>query len=164
MLKVYIKALEMEAHGCNTGRVYEYARDNGVIRLEVELKHRELSDLGWSVVGAFLEAWDMKKVHKLFGDYEKILDVGKEQSDAEFLDSLPQRLRVMAAAFLSGVDVRAMVSRATFFRYRKQLLEYGIDLAIDRPTQIKTVVQFIEIKPLEAPDWYWEESMKKETA
>jgi len=42
-----------------------------------------------------------------------------------FLISLPQRLRVTAAAFLAGRDVKALVSRATFFRYRKALLEYA---------------------------------------
>jgi hypothetical protein len=158
MLKVYIKALEMEAHGCTSGRVYEYARDNGIIRLEVELKARELSDLGWSCFDAFVEAWNMKKVHQLFSDYEKILDVGKVQNDSDFIDSLPVRLRVVALAFLAGRNVRDAMSRTTFYRYRKQFLEYGIDLADERPAQINTVVRYIEIVPLAAPDWYWDKT------
>ena len=158
MLKVYIKSLEMEAHGTNSGKAYEFARDNGVIRLELELKRRELHDLGWSDFNEFVKGWNMGTVHKLFKDYEKVLDVVNVTNDADFLDSLPFRLRVPAAAFLSGRDVRALMSRATFFRYRKALLDYGIDIADERPAQITTVVRQVEIVPLVAPDWYWKQA------
>lgn len=157
MLKVYIKALEMEAHGTNSGQAYEYARDKGIIRLEIELKQRELWELCWSEFSDFLKAWDMGQVHKLFSDYEKVLEVTKVNNDAAFIDSLPQRLRVVAATFLSGRDVRALMSRRTFFRYRKALLEYGIDLADERPAQIASTVREVEIIPVTVPDWYWKE-------
>lgn len=155
MLKVYIKALEMESHGITSGAAYEYARDNGIIRLEIELKRRELADLGWSDFAEFVKAWDMGKVHQLFSDYEKILTVENISNDAEFIDSLPQKLRVTAAAFLAGRDVKAMVSRATYFRYRKALLGYGIDIADERPAQLNVKVRTVEITPVSAPDWYW---------
>ena len=155
MLKVYIKALEMEAHGTTSGQAYEYARDNGIVRLELELKRRELHDLGWSDFNEFLRGWHMGTVHALFADYEKILQVNGVQNDADFLDSLPIRLRSTAALFLSGRDVRACVSRATFFRYRKALLDYGIDISDECPSQIKSVVRVVEIQPVVAPDWYW---------
>lgn len=155
MLKVYIKALEMEAHGVNSGKVYEYARDNGIIRLELELKRRELHDLGWNDYAQFLKGWDMGNVHKLFADYEKIMNTTAISNDAEFLDALPVRLRPLASVFLSGNDVRALVSRATFFRYRKALLEYGIDIADERPTRLNVHVQTVEVVPVVAPEWYW---------
>ena len=156
MLKVYVKALEMEAHGTTNGKAYEYARDNGIIRLEIELKRRELADLGWSDYAEFVRAWDMGKVHNLFADYEKILTVEKISNDAEFIDALPQKLRVTAAAFLAGRDVKTMMSRASFFRYRKALLDYGIDIADERPAQLNVQVRTVEITPVTAPDWYWE--------
>lgn len=155
MLKVYVKALEMEAHGTNTGKAYEYARDNGIIRLEIELKRRELHDLGWSDFREFLKAWDMGHVHKLFSDYEKILTVENISNDAQFIDSLPQKLRVTAAAFLAGRDVKALLSNGSFYRHRKALLEYGIDISDERPAQINTKIRHVEIVPVSAPDWYW---------
>lgn len=157
MLKVYIKSLEMEAHGTNSGQAYEYARDNGIIRLELELKRRELDTLGWSNFDDFVKAWHMGNVHKLFADYEKVLKVEAIPNDADFLDALPQRLRVTAAAFLAGREVRSLVSRATFFRYRKALLEYGLDIADERPAQLSTVVRQVIIEPVAAPDWYWKD-------
>jgi hypothetical protein len=155
MLKVYIKSLEMESHGTNSGEAYEYARDNGIIRLEIELKRRELNELGWADFSEFLKAWNMGQVHKLFSDYEKVLEVNKVNNDAAFIDSLPQRLRVVAATFLSGRDVRSLMKKTTFYKYRKALLEYGIDLADERPALISSTVREIEIIPVEAPDWYW---------
>jgi hypothetical protein len=158
MLKVYIKSLEMESHGCTSGLAYEYARDNGIIRLELELKRRELSDLGWSNFEEFLNAWDMGTVHKLFSDYEKVLNVNSVSNDSEFIDSLPVRLRVPAAAFLSGRDVRSLMTKPTFYRYRKALLDYGIDISDERPAQIQTKIRTVEIQPLAAPDWYWKQA------
>lgn len=155
MLKVYIKALEMEAHGTTSGAAYEYARDNGIIRLEIELKRRELADLGWSDFAEFVKAWDMGKVHNLFADYEKILTVENISNDAEFIDALPQKLRVTAAAFLAGRDVKSMMSRASYFRYRKALLDYGIDIADERPAQLNIKIRTVEITPVSAPEWYW---------
>lgn len=155
MLKVYIKSLEMEAHGVNSGAAYEYARDNGIIRLELELKRRELSDLGWSDFAEFLKAWDMGKIHSLFRDYEKILTVEKMSNDADFIDALPQKLRVTAAAFLSGRDVRSMMKKTCFYKYRKALLDYGIDIADERPAQLNIKIRTVEITPVVAPEWYW---------
>jgi len=156
MLKVYIKALEMESHGITSGAAYEYARDNGIIRLEIELKRRELADLGWSDFAEFVKAWDMGKVHQLFSDYEKILTVENISNDAEFIDSLPQKLRVTAAAFLAGRDVKLLMKRSSFFVYRKALLAYGIDIADERPAQLNIKVRTVEITPVTAPDWYWQ--------
>jgi len=156
MLKVYIKALEMEAHGTNSGAAYDYAVEHGIVRLELELKRRELADLGWSDFDAFVEAWDMGKVQQLFSDYEKVLQLGAISNHAEFLDSLPQRLRVTASAFLAGQDVRALMSRATFFRYRRALLDYGIDIADERPEQLNVAVRTVTLEPVTAPDWYWQ--------
>jgi len=55
MIKFYIKADEMLAHGCGEGKAYEYAVQHGIVRMELELKRRELSDLGWSNFNEFLK-------------------------------------------------------------------------------------------------------------
>ena len=148
----------MEHHGVNSGRAYEYAVDNGILRLEVELKRRELETLGWSNFNEFVRAWDMGNVHKLFGDYEKVLTTTQISNDSDFIDSLPLRLRVPAAAWLSGRDVRSLVSRATYFRIRRALLDYGIELNDERPPQLNVSVRQIVIEAVSAPDWYTEEA------
>lgn len=155
MLKFYIKADEMLAHGSGEGAAYEFAKREGVVRMELELKRRELHDLGWSNFNEFLKAWDMGNVHQLFAEYEAIMEMNAIENDAEFLDALPARLRVTAAAFLAGRDVRSLMSRSAFYRYRKSLLDYGIDIADERPEKLNVSIRTINIEPVAAPDWYW---------
>lgn len=156
MLKFYIKAIEMAKHGDDTSEAYQYALANGIVRCELELKRRELSDLGWGYFGDFMEAWNMGTVHKLFDDYSQpLLSMNGQQNPNNFLDSLPQKLQLVAAAFLSGENVKERMSRATFYRHRKALLEYGLDIADDAPASITTIVREVELKPLTAPDWHW---------
>lgn len=158
MLKFYIKALEMAAHGDTESKAYQYALQHGIVRAELELKRRHLADLGWHDFSQFLRAWDMGTVHQLFDEYSTPYMQSKGiTSPSVFVDSLPQRLRVVASAFLFGQDVRSMLSRRTFYRYRKALLDYGLDIADDSPAQISTIVRQVEIQPLTAPDWYWKE-------
>ena len=156
MIKFYIKALEMMHHGAEEGELLQYCKDNGIFRAELELKRRELDLLGWTDFEAFLEAWNMGTVHKIFDKHTEILNKLDRSGESGFLDSLPQRLRVTAAAWMSGRDVRSMMSRATYFRVRKALLEYGIDIGDSKTTAITTRIREIEISAVDAPDWYWE--------
>lgn len=155
MLKAYIKHLEMEAHGTASGEAYEFAKAHGIVRVELELKRREIADLGWADFAVFCEAWKMGQVHLLFDDYSKMLNTNAVSGNAEFIDALPQRLRVVASAFLAGEDVKRIMSRASFYRYRRALLDYGIDIADERPARLNVQVRTIRLEPLVAPDWYW---------
>lgn len=155
MLKVYIKHLEMEAKGCAEGEAYSFAKAHGVVRVELELKRREIADLGWADFAVFCEAWKMGTVHLLFDEYSKMLNVNAVSGNAEFIDALPQRLRVVASAFLAGEDVKRIMSRASFYRYRKALLDYGVDIADERPVRLNVQVRTVQLEPLQAPDWYW---------
>jgi II/X family phage/plasmid replication protein len=51
----------------------------------------------------------------------------------EVLAELPRPLRLAYHAWRAGEDLRATCCRATFYRYRKALLAYGVDIAHPRP-------------------------------
>jgi len=159
--EVYIKADEMLAH-CKTPEekdemrksdAYKYALVNGIIRLEVKcakdyLKHKQLTYLG---------NWDMGTVTALFKENSEILDRCQLSfaSDEDLLASLPAHVRVHAAAWLSGVDVTQLMSRATFYRHAKVLREYGIDIAEPRNVSvIRPKMKEITVAPVEVPHWY----------
>lgn len=156
MIKFYIKAHEMEAHGISSGAAYEFAKKIGIVRMELELKRRELSDLGWSNFNEFLKAWDMGKVHALYADYENLMRSKSISNDSDFIDALPVRLRAHAALFLAGGDLKGVMSRASFFRHRKALLDYGIDISDKRPEKLNVTIRNIVVEPVAAPDWYWQ--------
>lgn len=159
--EVYVKADEMLAH-CKSpeereqmraSEEYKFAFVNGIIRLEVKcakdyLKHKKLTYLG---------NWNMGTVSELFKEKSEILDRCQLSfaSDDELLESLPQHVRVHAAAWLQGVDVTKLMSRATFYRHAKVLREYGIDIAEPRNvTVIRPKVKEITVEAIHAPEWY----------
>lgn len=159
--EVYIKADEMLAH-CKTpedkalmkeSQAYKYAYEAGIIRLEVKcakdfLKFRKLTYLG---------NWNMGTVTALFQEKSDVLERVKLQfeSDDELLASLPSHVRVHAAAWLRGVDVTQLMSRATFYRHAKVLRSYGIDIAEPRNIAvIRPKVKEILVSAEKLPHWY----------
>jgi hypothetical protein len=159
--EVYVKADEMLAH-CKTPEAkaamreteaYKYAFSNGIIRLEVKcakdfLKERKLTYLG---------NWDMGTVTELFKEKSEVLERVKLsfQDDDELLASLPSHVRVHAAAWLQGIDVAQLMSRATFYRHSKVLRNYGIDISEARNvTVIRPKAKEITVSGLDVPHWY----------
>jgi hypothetical protein len=159
--EVYVKADEMLAH-CKTPEAkaamreteaFKYALTNGIIRLEVKcakdfLKEKKLTYLG---------NWDMGTVTELFKEKSEVLERVKLsfQSDEELISSLPSHVRVHAAAWLQGIDVVPLMSRATFYRHSKVLRQYGIDIAEARNvTVIRPKAKEITVSAVEAPHWY----------
>jgi hypothetical protein len=160
--ELYDKAEEMLAHAKGPkerervllSEAYQYAKKEGIIRLEVKcakdfLKHRKLTYLG---------NWSMGTVTQIFKEKAEILDRCKAvkcKEDEDILAHLPSSTRVHAAAWLAGVDVAAHMSRRTFFRHAKVLREYGIDIAEKRNVAvIQPKMREIEITPVSVPDWY----------
>jgi hypothetical protein len=155
MLKAYIKHLEMLKHGTPTdSKLVGWLRERGVVRVEVELKKRLLSELSLNALGDITD----EKLETLFDEQTAIFHSADRSNDDDILDHLPQRSRVYAAAWLAGKEMQSMCSRATLFRHAKVLRECGIDILQTRnvssfPIKVRT----IELQPLrlsDAPDWY----------
>jgi hypothetical protein len=133
-------------------KAWQYAHDNGLLRVEVKCNKDFLVHKGLTYLGA----WNMGKVIEIFAERTKVLDTLKIEIDAEMdIESLPKNIQTEAAAWLAGVDVRALLPRSTYFRKAKVLREYGID--ISEPRQIgvvRPIMKEIEIRPATAPQWY----------
>lgn len=102
----------------------------------------------------------MSKLIRLFDtEVKPLLSRVREDVTRIEVDHLPASVRVTAAAFLRGENVRALMSRATFFRHAKTLRDYGLDIAEPLPSLHKfaSVIKVIELQPLvEVPGWYWD--------
>jgi hypothetical protein len=161
-VEVYIKADEMIANAkgkeakarIRDSQAYQFALENGIIRLEVKcakdfLKHRKLTYLG---------NWDMGTVHELFKEKSEPLrrcEIAESHDDVAMLAMLPNAVRVHAASWLAGVDVAPLMSRRTFFRHAKVLRGFGIDIAEPRNVSvIRPKMREIDITPVAPPDWY----------
>jgi len=78
--------------------------------------------------------------------------------DTTVIDGLPTRLKGVYQLWLDGYDLRTMYPKNTFYRYRRSLMGYGVDISIkqDRATESSNVVPIKVVlvgKPVSVPDW-----------
>lgn len=162
-LKCYSKGHELTAKGHKlpkelaTPEMLEYAdkalRIEGVIR-QLELKRRLLN---------VASNWDIDTAEELLLEYISKL----EMSDVymlkdDVLDSLPPRLRMVYQTWLNGDDLKQILPHNTFYRYKKALREFGIDISTKSPKEKSNVIPLIrvlEAKPVGIPDWAYEKNL-----
>lgn len=76
------------------------------------------------------------------------------------LETLPVRLKGVYALWLQGNDLRAEMARPTFYRWRKSLLVYGVDIAMIQDSEPKSnvipLIRYLEAIPAGVPDWAYE--------
>lgn len=164
-VEAYLKADEMLAH-CRgeieremmrQNPVYQWCRQNGVVRVEVKAAKDYLREVGLTWAGD----WNMAKVVDLFDARTEVLH--RVRADVEEFDpsTLPKKVALTAAAWLRGEDVKRIMNLRTFQRHAKVLREYGIDIAEPRNTVAMPVrIKTIEMQAATAPDWYWSEHHK----
>ena len=82
----------------------------------------------------------------------------------DVLDTLPRKLRTYYRDWLHGYDLRQELSSTTFYRIRKQLKEYDIDIALVRDVEkplnnVIPLVRVLEAEPVGIPDWAYEKGL-----
>lgn len=70
---------------------------------------------------------------------------------------MPARLIAVYKLWKVGEDLRGLYPKATFYRYRREFLQYGIDIAIRQPSMLDNVIPLIRVLRPEAisqiPEW-----------
>lgn len=150
--KAYIKHLELQRHGCDDGRVVEHCASRGVVRFEGTLRSNALSDLRCAYLGDYESGWAMGQLLKLFDEHSSVMARAERTTDD--LNDLPKHLRATARDYLAGMDMCGALSRATFYRHRRELLPFGIDIAVRNVSPFKPRVRVVQLRPAEVPSWY----------
>lgn len=152
MLKAYLKGPELVAHGMDAKNpLVAWCMDKGIVRVEVELKKRLLSELKLNEI----ENVSDEVLAELFREQTAIFRGVDRSDEPDIIDALPVRSRAYASAWLAGQDVRNLCSRRTLFRHAKALREFGIDILEPRSVERFPVrVRVIDLEPVEVPDWY----------
>ena len=121
---------------------------------QLELKRRDLH---------ILSNWDIDTPTELLLECISKLELSDVYMlKDDVLDSLPPRLRLTYQAWLNGDDLKTVLSRPTFYRYRKQILQYGVDISSKSPKEKNNVIPLIrvlEAKPVGIPDWAYEKNL-----
>lgn len=157
--QMYDKAAELLAHCKNKDErermmeteAWQYAHKNGLLRVEVKCAKDFLVHKGLTYLGA----WDMGKVIEIFKERTELLERLEVEVDELDIQRLPKAVRMDAAAWLAGVDLRTVMPQSTFYRKAKILGEYGLDVFQKRDLAVvRPIMKQIEITPAAMPDWY----------
>lgn len=76
--------------------------------------------------------------------------------DHEILETFRPSLRMAYQSWEAGADLRAILPKPTFYKYRAELLKHEIDIATLVPREVSNVVPLfksLEAKPVGVPDW-----------
>jgi len=132
----------------------------GKLRLEVVLRRKELETLNLP------KASQIQKygLRALYETYIQRIEMTQQirLSDKKFRE-LPQRLKSTYVLWQHGEDVKETLSNATFYRHRKELLGYGIDVSVMRPKKsaanIVPLIRILEAKECPIPEWAYEKGL-----
>lgn len=158
-LKAYAKGQEIHVKGhelplsLQGSGLSEYADDK--LRLEFTYMQLELDRLRLTKGSDWKDKGEIAE--KLHAKYLERINMAEQKLNI-IEDKLPRKLRTTYIAWLAGHDIKRMVSRATYYRHRPQLLEFGIDISTpnDVEKQASNVVPFVQVinmVPAEIPDW-----------
>ena len=83
---------------------------------------------------------------------------------SEITRGLPTGLRLAYLAWFNGEDLRTILPKNTFYRYRRKLKEYDVDIVlvrdIDKPVDnVIPLIRVLEAEPVGIPDWAYEQGL-----
>ena len=138
----------------------EYAEKS--LRFEIKILSTQLKD--WYLhLGC---NWDADTATMLINDQfiSKLQLSANMPIENEVIQSLPKNLRLTYTAWVNGEDLRQVLSRPTFYRYRTRLMEYGIDISIVKDIEkeqsnVVPMIRYLEAVPMGIPDWAYQKGL-----
>jgi len=157
-LKAYSKGEEIQKH-LPTRALPEQLQDwtNDKLRLELTLRQMELKESGAHVAANW--ASGHTTAQGLYSQYiAKLNMVDNMRIDHDqLITQLPARLAGTYVKWRDGYDLLSLMTRRTFYRHRKELLAYGVDITNKAPpretSNVVPLVRVVEAVPCEVPDW-----------
>jgi II/X family phage/plasmid replication protein len=171
-LKLYAKGQEIRDKGHRQEMILELphalAWADRTLRAELVLRSMELRRLGLDMVSSWsmIDGIESTVTARLLLDRLGAMTMNTVSNlSATVLDTVKPSVRLAYQSWESGVDLRAILPRATFYKYRAELLPHGVDIAAVKPREVSNVVPLIrvlEALPAPVPEWaigtslYWE--------
>lgn len=127
----------------------QWCKEQGMVRAEIQYRNY-LARHGLAFWGEVTHI----DLEKHFKEDEKIMIKNTEIFD---VDKLTRTYRTTYFDYINGVDLKNRMTKTTFYKHRKELLKYGIDIAITLNVQrLPVQTKVIEISPCVArPDFYY---------
>jgi II/X family phage/plasmid replication protein len=159
-LTLYAKGSEIDApkHGLpfalRDTSLPAYAQ--GLLRAEVRMLSLQLVAEGLEHVAC----WNDNTASELHARLLAGLQIAEASMlDAHVLEGLTGRLQLAYTSWREGHDLRAILPRNTFYRYRTELLKHGIDIGIKQERTSPDLSNVVPLRtvlhayPVGVPDW-----------
>lgn len=128
--------------------LFAYMLDSGIARHEIELKSRYLKQHNLWRFSLWVGGME-DRIYALFND---VID-GSAHVDS-YLE-IPGRAGELAVAWRDGADLKKRLAQNTYYRYRRELLKFGIDIAVPSNVErLRNRVEVVMLSPLTVPSWY----------
>lgn len=157
-LKIYDKHADLKRNKLKLLSETLQSEFGYILRFEITLRSDELKKYEME----YLHLWQSKdnKMAEIFEDKFKPL-LKRDVSVDQVSDDMPTRLATALDSWRNGRNFPAMladgkIKRATYYRLRKDLLQYGFD--ISQPcnvTALNIKPREVEFSFIDAPSWYW---------
>lgn len=155
-VKFYSKGQEIEIHKLPQILALTSLPDfaNNKLRAELTLRSKELKKLGLNVGSAWFNI-DMWEVYK---EYMGRVEMSEQKVRDNLVLDLPSHLRSTYLLWKEGHTVKTILPKNTFYRHRRDLLEFGLDISIVKPKEesannIVPLRRVLEMRPCGIPDW-----------
>jgi len=130
-------------------KLADWCDEVGLVRFEMTLKSTKLHSMNCNYLGGL----DMKQIEQEFENRSEILT--RADASADELTDLPKPLLATYRMWQAGDDITSKLSRPTFYRHRKDLLHYGVDIAIkSNVVPFRPPTRVIKLGPVSMPDFY----------
>lgn len=157
-IKFYSKGEEIlvRSHTLNSDlphyeNLIEYAKNK--LRCELVLRKPQLEKLDLEVAAA----WTTETAKKTLKKSLKTLDISDQYKiTIQSLEGLPSRLKLAYKAWEDNNDLRSILPKNTFYRYRRELLKFGIDISVSKQNRNGSFVplkKVLEEDFIDIPDW-----------
>ena len=161
-LKLYAKGQEVSDNLGDQPALIELpqarAWADNVLRCELVIRSMELQRLGLATVDRWnmAEGVDFEPLELLRERLGTMTMTTTRTLSDEVLSSLTSSQRLAYSAWCNGEDLRALISRPSFYRLRSKLLPHGVDVATVQPKESSNVVPLVrvlEAVPAKVPEW-----------
>jgi II/X family phage/plasmid replication protein len=160
-LTLYAKGAELQAGPKHA--LHPLLADTSLPALADGLLRAEVRMLGLELVEEHLEYvayWRDNAASELHQRMLEGLQIAEANMiEAPVLEGLPGRFLAAYQLWRDGHDLRAMYSRPTFYRYRTELLKFGIDIAVKQERTGPDMSNVVPLRvvlnayPVGVPDW-----------
>ncbi len=135
------------------------------LRIELTLRAKELEKI--DLLKA--QRWQGKNPFLIFNEYVKRIEMNEQIAlTTKVLNDLPRYLQGTYVLWHSGQNPRELLSKPTFYKHRKALLEHGIDInltveKVDR-SNVVPLIRVLEASPVGIPDWAFQMNLVHHSA